>query len=46
MVDEQVAEMRTPIGEALDAYQEQCGGSAKVKVQLLLALLSFPCKRC
>ncbi|XBI83029.1 hypothetical protein VPH35_091591 [Triticum aestivum] len=40
VVDEEVSEMRKLIGEALDAYQAECGG--KVKVRRLLALSSFP----
>ncbi|CAD6226342.1 unnamed protein product [Miscanthus lutarioriparius] len=42
VVDEEVSEMRKLIGEALDAYQSECGGCAKVKVRRLLALSSFP----
>ncbi|CAD6266567.1 unnamed protein product [Miscanthus lutarioriparius] len=42
VVDEEVSEMRKLIGEALDAYQAECGGGAKVKVRRLLALSSFP----
>ena len=30
VVDEEVSEMRKLIGEALDAYQSECGGCAKV----------------
>lgn len=40
VVDEEVSEMRKLIGEALDAYQEDCGDG--VKVRRLLALSSFP----
>ncbi|KAF7069779.1 hypothetical protein CFC21_075360 [Triticum aestivum] len=43
VVDEEVSEMRKLIGEALDAYQAECGGEGgKVKVRRLLALSSFP----
>lgn len=42
VVDEEVSEMRKLIGEALDAYQAECGAGAKVKVRRLLALSSFP----
>uniref|UniRef100_A0ACD5T7G8 Uncharacterized protein n=1 Tax=Avena sativa TaxID=4498 RepID=A0ACD5T7G8_AVESA len=43
VVDEEVSEMRKLIGEALDAYQADCGGeSDRVKVRRLLALSSFP----
>ncbi|KAL6591058.1 hypothetical protein ACP70R_050111 [Stipagrostis hirtigluma subsp. patula] len=40
VVDEEVSEMRKLIGEALDAYQAECGDA--VKVRRLLALSSFP----
>ncbi|RLN29993.1 cation/H(+) antiporter 28 [Panicum miliaceum] len=40
VVDEEVSEMRKLIGEALDAYQAECGEG--VKVRRLLALSSFP----
>ncbi|XP_062203544.1 cation/H(+) antiporter 28-like [Phragmites australis] len=40
VVDEEVSEMRKLIGEALDAYQAECGNG--VKVRRLLALSSFP----
>ena len=39
VVDEEVSEMRKLIGEALDAYQAECGGG--VRVRQLLALSSF-----
>ncbi|TVU48763.1 hypothetical protein EJB05_00035 [Eragrostis curvula] len=42
VVDEEVSEMRKLIGEALDAYQADCGGGDAVKVRRLLALSSFP----
>nr|BAK06511.1 predicted protein [Hordeum vulgare subsp. vulgare] len=43
VVDEEVSEMRKLVGEALDAYQAECGGEGgKVKVRRLLALSSFP----
>ncbi|KAG2622480.1 cation/H(+) antiporter 28-like [Panicum virgatum] len=40
VVDEEVSEMRKLIGEALNAYQAECGGG--VRVRRLLALSSFP----
>ena len=42
VVDEEVSEMRKLIGEALDAYQAECGGPGGVRVRRLLALSSFP----
>ena len=42
VVDEEVSEMRKLIGEALDAYQAECGGPEGMRVRRLLALSSFP----
>ncbi|XP_039797937.1 cation/H(+) antiporter 28-like [Panicum virgatum] len=42
VVDEEVLEMRKLIGEALDAYQAECGGPGGMRVRRLLALSSFP----
>ena len=42
VVDEEVSEMRKLIGEALDAYQAECGGPGGVRVRRLLVLSSFP----
>ena len=40
--DVTVSEMRKLIGEALDAYQAECGGPGGVRLRRLLALSSFP----